>query len=145
MCGARHRHDTPIEEPLRYQLLDPRAVRVRVGDSIHLRVVDVKAALAARRYAAGLDLVVGLRNPMLAHNDRAFRIEAGAEAGAGDRCRRRPDLVMDIGELGAGYLGGISFQQLHAAGLVTEQTPGAVAAMTLAFDWYRKPFCTDGF
>ena len=108
-------------------------------------MVDVKAALTARRYAADLDLVVGLRDPMLAHNDGAFRIEADAEGARVTRSRRRPDLVMDIRELGAGYLGGISFQQLHAAGLVTEHTRGAVAAMTLAFDWYRKPFCNDGF
>ncbi|HYP46609.1 MAG TPA: GNAT family N-acetyltransferase [Propionibacteriaceae bacterium] len=138
-------HDIPIDEPLRYQLLDPRALRVQVADSIYIRVVDVKAALAARRYAADLDLVVGLRDQMLAHNDGAFRIEAGAEGARVTRSRRRPDLVMDIRELGAGYLGGISFQQLHTAGLLTEQTPGAVAAMTLAFDWFRKPFCNDDF
>jgi len=34
---------------------------------------------------------------------------------------------------------------LHAAGLVTEHTPGAVAAITHAFDWHRKPFCNDDF
>ena len=138
-------YDTPIGEPLRYQLLDQRALRVEIADSIYIRVVDVKAALAARRYAAGLDLVVGLRDSMLAHNDGAFRIEAGAEGARVTRSRRRPDLVMDIRELGAGYLGGVAFQQLHAAGLITEQTPGAVAALTLAFDWYRKPFCNDDF
>jgi predicted acetyltransferase len=137
--------DVPVDDPLRYQLVDQRGVRAQLADSIYLRVVDVKAALAARRYAADLDLVVGLSDPLLPHNDGSFRVEAGPEAARVTRSRRRPDLTMSIRELGAGYLGGTSFAQLQAAGLVAERTPGAVAAMTVAFDWPRKPFCPDNF
>ncbi len=35
--------------------------------------------------------------------------------------RRKPDLSLDIRELGAGYLGGVSLRTLHGAGLVEER------------------------
>jgi hypothetical protein len=44
-----------------------------------------------------------------------------------------PDLVLDVRELGATYLGGRSFSALAAAGLVSEETSGAAAVATRAF------------
>ncbi len=49
------------------------------------------------------------------------------------------DLALDIRELGAAYLGGTSLIELAGAGFVTERTPGAVQAASVAFGWPKLP------
>ena len=41
----------PLDEPLRFLLADSRQPKTTVADGIWLRLVDVQAALAGRRYA----------------------------------------------------------------------------------------------
>jgi predicted acetyltransferase len=136
----------PMDEPLRYLVADQRSVRTEVSDGTYARVVDVVDALQARRYAADLDVVVAITDPLFPRNDARFRIDAAAGGGAKvSRARRKPDIEMDIRELGAIYLGGVSLRTLHGAGLVTEFTPGSIARMTMAFEWDRLPFCPDHF
>lgn len=140
-------HGIAVDEPLRYLLADPRTLTTTLTDSTYVRIVDLPKALAARSYGAALDVVVRVGDPLLAHNDGVFRIqaEAGEPARVTKAGRRRPDLSLGIRELGSIYLGGVQLTALHRAGLVTERTPGAVAAMTMAFDWPTKPFCPDDF
>jgi predicted acetyltransferase len=139
-------YDAPADEPLRYLVADQRAVRTEVSDGTYARIVLVAAALEARRYAADLDLVVGLTDSMLPANSGAFRIEAAAGGHARvSKSRRKPDLEMNIRELGAVYLGGVSLRTLQGAGLVQARYPEAVGAMTMAFEWDRLPFCPDHF
>ena len=137
-----------VDEPLRHLLANPRIVTTTLTDSTYVRIVDLPKALANRRYGADLDLVVQVGDHLLEHNDGTFRIQAEA-GGEGARVtkagRRRPDLSLGIRELGSIYLGGVPLTSLHRAGLVSERTPGAVAAMTMAFDWPQRPYCPDGF
>ena len=52
----------PGDEPLRWMLDDPRAMRVtRQSDSLWIRLLDVKAALEARSYDSGGTIVLGDR------------------------------------------------------------------------------------
>jgi predicted acetyltransferase len=55
------------------------------------------------------------------------------------RTDRLADIELDVRELGAAYLGGISLVELAAAGLVTELTDGALVQASLAFGWHRAP------
>jgi hypothetical protein len=52
---------------------------------------------------------------------------------------------MNVRELGAIYLGGVSPATLHQAGLVTEHTHGSITRVSAAFAWDRLPFCNDYF
>ena len=61
------------------------------------------------------------------------------------RTQDAPDVSLGIRELGALYLGGISPATLRQAGLITEQTPGALTRMAAAFAGDRLPFCNDYF
>lgn len=137
----------PVDDPLRYQLADPRTLISALTDSTYVRIVDLPRALAGRRYGADLDVIVQVSDHLLEHNDGTFRIqaEAGGEVKVTRAGRRRPDVSLGIRELGSIYLGGVPLTALHRAGLVSERTPGAVAAMTMAFDWPTKPFCPDNF
>ena len=136
-----------VDEPLRYLLANPRILTTTLTDSTYVRIVDLPKALANRRYGADLDVVVQVSDPLLEHNDGTYRIqaEAGESARVTKAGRRRPDVSVGIRELGSIYLGGTSLTALHRAGLVTERTPGAVAAMTMAFDWPQRPYCPDDF
>ena len=64
----------PLDEPLRHLVTDARAVVTSITDNLYLRVVDVAAALAARQYAAGVDLVIEVDDPILPANSGRYRI-----------------------------------------------------------------------
>ena len=56
-----------------------------------------------------------------------------------------PDLTLDVRTLGAVYLGGMSMYSLAAAGLITENSPGSLAAAAPAFGWSVAPGSWETF
>ncbi len=139
------RSAAPLDDPLRYLVSDQRAVTTEIADGTFARLVDVRRALTARRYAADLDVVIQVEDPLLDHNNATLRLQAGPEGASVTRARRKPDLVLNVRELASIYLGGTPLSTLHRAGLVTEQRPGAVRATSAAFTWSPLPFCPDFF
>jgi predicted acetyltransferase len=139
----------PLDEPLRHLVTDARAVVTSLTDNLYVRVVDVQAALAARKYAAGVDLVIEVDDPILTENSGRYRIVTdGDPDGSGatvTRVTSAPDISMGVLELGSIYLGGVPLKDLHRVRRVTEHTPGAVAAASTAFGWHRAPWCPDMF
>ncbi len=128
-----------VDDPLLGLLVDQRATEPRWSDNLWVRLLDVPAALAARRYAAPVDVVLEVRDTMLPANAGRWHLSggpAGAQVHATDAAA---DLALDVRELGAAYLGGISLAGLAAAGLVTERTPGALPATAVAFGWPVAP------
>ncbi len=142
---SRFTLDAPTDDPLRHLVADPRRITTEVSDGTYLRLVDVRAALEARLYAADLDVVIGVRDPALPTNDGTIRLQAGPDGAEVSTSRRKPDLTLDVTDLGASYLGNGALGALQAAGLVEERTAGSVAAVTAAFTSPRSPFCTDFF
>jgi predicted acetyltransferase len=139
----------PLDEPLRHLVADARAVGTSITDNLYVRVVDVVGALSARKYAAGVDLVIELDDPMLTENSGRYRIvtDGDPEGSTAEvtRVTSSPDLSMGILELGTAYLGGVPLEQLHRVERIVEHTPGAVAAASTAFGWPRAPWCPDMF
>ena len=139
------RRIAPVDEPLRYLVADQRAVASEVLDGTYARIVDVPAALAARGYSREVDLVIELTDHLLPANAGRWRVRSAASGAQVNRTDSSPDVTMDIRELGAGYLGGTSFNALLRAGLFLEHTAGAVAQLAAAFSWPSLPFCPDEF
>jgi predicted acetyltransferase len=139
----------PLDEPLRHLVADARAVGTSITDNLYVRVVDVVGALSARTYAAGVDLVIELEDPLLTENSGRYRIvtDGDPEGSTAEvtRVTSAPDLSMGILELGTAYLGGVPLAQLHRVERIVEHTPGAVAAASTAFGWPRAPWCPDMF
>ncbi|GAA3622377.1 GNAT family N-acetyltransferase [Microlunatus ginsengisoli] len=141
-----YRYDlASVGEPLRYLVADQRAVSTQIVDGTFARLVDVRRALAERAYGAEVDLVLGVTDRLLPHNDGPIRLQTSGSGGQVGRARRKPDLTVDVRELGAIYLGGVSLNDLHRAGLVQERRKGAVAAAASAFGWTRPPLTPDHF
>jgi predicted acetyltransferase len=134
-------HTAPVDEPLPLMLTDPRAVRVTLADSLWTRLVDVAAALGARRYASEVDVVLEVADDFCAWNTGRYRL-AGGEC---ERTDAAADLALDVADLGAAYLGGTTLRSLAAAGRVRELTPGAVARASAAFRGEVEPWCPEMF
>ena len=132
-----------FDDPVLYQLHDPRRARLQVADGLWVRVIDLPKALTSRRYSCPLDVVLGVTDELLPDNAGRWRLRAGGTSG-GVTCERTgdgADVALDIRELGAAYLGGTRLGALAAAGLVTELRPGTLAPLSAAMSWDPAPWC----
>jgi predicted acetyltransferase len=126
--------------PLPLLVRDSRALGVRVGDGLWLRLVDLDAALKARSYRPGQSIVLEVTDELCPWNAGRYRV--GDDAG---RTEDTADLGIDVADLAAAYLGGFDFHRLAHAGLVDERVEGAVEAATLLFRTELPPYCPEVF
>lgn len=140
----------PVDDPLLHFAADRDQVRVTAQfPALWVRLVDVRAALTARSWAAPVEVVLEVQDVRLPANAGRFRLKAGphgatyehdhADSGA------TADLALDVRELAACYLGGTRVEELVAAGLVQEHTPGAAAALDAALRTPVLPHTSDEF
>jgi predicted acetyltransferase len=145
-------HDLPITieafrrspaDPIFDLLESPRYVKERRADSIWVRTHDPVAALSGRRYQTEGELVLEIVDPFL---DRRMVIElTGGPDGAS--CRptgKAPDLVLDIEDLGACYLGWARFRTLARAGRIGGDK-NSLALADQMFTWDPQPWCPEVF
>ncbi|MDX2395410.1 MULTISPECIES: GNAT family N-acetyltransferase [unclassified Streptomyces] len=136
----------PADDPLLHFAADRDQVRVTAQfPALWLRLVDVRAALTARGWAAPVEVVLDLSDVRRPANAGRFRLKAGPAGAAWEPARADPDLTLDVRELAACYLGGTLMTELVAAGLVTERTPGAAAALDAALRTDVLPHTADEF
>ena len=133
------------DEPLLYLVPEVRRLSARLGDSLWLRVVDVGAALRARRYAGPVDVVIEVEDPLLPENSGRWRLVVHEEAASCEPTTAPADLTCGIADLGAAYLGGTTLGALAAAGRIRELHPGTLAPASLAFGWHRAPASPEVF
>jgi predicted acetyltransferase len=137
----------PVDDPLLYQLADPRRTRPKLNDNLWVRIVDLPRALAGRRYSCPVDVVLEVRDEILPANAGRWRLSTTAAApGGGLAASCVPasspaDLALDVTELGAAYLGGTRLGALAGSGLVTELRPGATRQLSAALTWDPAPWC----
>ena len=126
------------DDPLPHLLADPRAVTVTdIRDGVWVRLLDVAAALARRRYARELDVVVEVADPFLGRGGR-FRLRGGPD---GAECARTADPAgarCDVATLGSLFLGGHAATVLHRAGRLNADDP-TVALLDDAFRTRSAP------
>ncbi len=128
-----------VDEPLLWQLSDPRAVqRSGVREHLWTRILDVPVALAARRYSAPGAFVLDVSDD-LGFADGLFllTIEADGSATVEPLEGEAPDaaaaVALTVEDLGALYLGGVSPLVLVRAGRITELRPDSAAALEASF------------
>jgi predicted acetyltransferase len=130
----------PVDEPLLYLLREPRRLHLSVNDGFWLRVIDVVAALQARRYQTDGRLVLEIEDAFRPETSGRYELTVEDGAGRCDRTDDPADLSGSINVLGATYLGGATFHQLVLAGQVEEQTDGAVAKADTMFASVPAPW-----
>jgi predicted acetyltransferase len=136
----------PSDEPLRWMLDNPRAMRVtRQSDSLWIRLLDVPAALAARTYDTGGALVLGIESdPVCPGNEGRWRLDGGPDGAVCERVAAAPDLVVDLQALGSLYLGGMSAAVLASAGRIRGDR-ASVSLLSRMFRTDPEPFNTFVF
>jgi predicted acetyltransferase len=131
----------PLDHPLFLLLAEPRRMQFEVGDGTWVRLVDVEAALAARAYAADVEVVIELTDSFLPENAGRWRLGArGAERTTADA-----ELALDVTGLGSVYLGGFSFADLVRGSRAIEVAPGAVRRADELFVTGAQPWCAEVF
>lgn len=136
----------PTDEPLRHLLRDPRRLATpRTVDFLWCRVVDVGAALSARRYEAAGSVVLELRDDFCPWNAGRWRLEGSTEGATCSRTDATADVSMSASELGAVFLGGTRLSALAAARRVDEHATGAVARTDAMLATARAPWCQTFF
>ena len=137
-----------VEEPLRWLLTDPRSLQVDgLVDYLWVRLIDLPRALAARDYYSPGDLVLEVTDEVFPANSGRYRLRVEAPGGTAlcAPTAADPQLALSVAELGAVYLGGVSFQTLAAAGRVKELSGGALANADLMFATDTPPYCVTMF
>jgi predicted acetyltransferase len=130
--------NAPVDHPLPWLVDDRRRVRSRRLDTLWLRLDDVAAALAGRRYAADGALRFAI--------DDAHTWQLTVADGVG-RCApvaAVPELRLDRSALGSLYLGGVAASQLARAELVRGDAP-AIATADRLLRWPVAPWCPEMF
>jgi predicted acetyltransferase len=131
----------PVDSSLPHLLSDARHARTTVLDGVHLRVVDLPAALTGRRYAAPVDVVVEVRDDLCPWNAGRWHLRGDRDATTCTPTEADPLLRLGIEDLGAVYLGGTTLTTLAAAGRVTASDAEALGKASVAFGWDVAPWC----
>jgi predicted acetyltransferase len=133
----------PVDDPVLFQLLDPRRARPQLHDGLWVRIIDLPAALTRRAYSCPVDVVLEVTDELLPDNAGRWRLRAdGTEGGVTcERTGEPADIALDVRELGAAYLGGTRLGALAAAGLVRQSRPGTLAPLSAAMSWDPGPWC----
>ncbi|NGO68677.1 GNAT family N-acetyltransferase [Streptomyces boncukensis] len=137
----------PVDDPWQHMVSDIRRCGMFTNDGLFLRPVDVGAALAARTYAAPVDVVFGVEDGFCAWNTGRWRLSGDPKGAVCERTRDPADLTLSVRELGEVYLGGTSLSALARAGRVREERPerGALREAAVAFLSETAPWLPHGF
>lgn len=135
----------PPDDPLPWLIEENRKLERHVRDGVWLRLVDLPAALAARRYAAPLDVTLEVKDTFAPWNEGRWHVSGDREGAECVRTESEPDLLLDSTTVAAAYLGGHPLLTLAGAGRVDERTPGSLDAASRAFDWSPAPWAVTWF
>jgi predicted acetyltransferase len=133
------------DDPLQLVVAEPRRLRMDLGDALWLRVVDVAAALAGRRYRSDGGLVLEVADEFCPWNDGRWSLQVEAGLPRAEPATDAAHVACDIADLGAAYLGAFSFAQLAEAGRARELEPGGIARADALFRTDRAPWCPRVF
>jgi predicted acetyltransferase len=133
-------YSRPVDEPLRWVLDEPRAVRTTsFRDMYWLRPLDIARVLGSRTYAADVDIRLLVDDPMLGLGG-TFALQGGPDGASCERAEGGADLRLGVSELGSIALGGLGPTELCRAGRIEELTSGALARAELAFVTSPRPW-----
>ncbi|MCX5382429.1 GNAT family N-acetyltransferase [Streptomyces sp. NBC_00083] len=137
--------DRPVDDPVQHLVSDVRRCGMRLQDRLHLRLVEVGAALEARTYAAPVDVVFEVEDAFCPWNAGRWRLTGDAKGASCVRTEDPAELALSVRELGAAYLGGVTLASLAGAGRVRELRAGALAEASTAFGSDSAPWLPHGF
>jgi predicted acetyltransferase len=133
------------DEPLHWQVADARQFRTtEVTDMLWLRLLDVSAFLAARRYRVSDELVIEVSG-----GDRGvagrYRLAGGPDGAKCEPTGDAAEVTLTAPDLASISLGGHTARVLGAAGRIREDVPGCAGRLSDMFSWDPSPYCATNF
>lgn len=137
----------PVDEPLPWLLTDPRrAAQVEVNDFVWSRLLDVPAALSARRYPGRAGSVAFEVLDAQGWAAGTYRLDVGTDGvGTCVAADVAPEVSVDVAALSAAWLGDGHLPAAVLAGQVSEHAPGAVDRFAMMLRTPRAPWSCDWF
>ncbi|MFE4969840.1 GNAT family N-acetyltransferase [Streptomyces sp. NPDC056660] len=135
----------PPGHPLRWQFADFRVGEVS-GDTdwLWVRLLDVPRALTARGWFMDGELVLDVEDRFFGEHGRYLLTVRDGKADCAPT-DRKPDLSLDVRDLGSVYLGGTAPSTLVRAGHIQAHRPGAATLADSLFRADRPPHCLHWF
>jgi predicted acetyltransferase len=134
----------PLRDPVTWLLAAPRRAQQVRSDHIWVRLVDVAAALAARRYAEEGELVLEVADGFTPDAGGRFLLRGGVDGAECARTERPADLQIASADLATAYLGDARLRDLAWLGRV-QGSAEAVDRAQKMFYWPVAPWCTVQF
>lgn len=137
----------PRDEPLRWMLMNPRAMRVtRQTDNLWARLLDVPRALTQRSYLTPGQLKFTIDDDqMCPANNGTWHLTADDTEATCAPTDERADLTITLPALSSLYLGGMSAHHLADAGHITEHVEGTIGKLARMFRTDPEPHNSFGF
>jgi predicted acetyltransferase len=136
-------HRAPGER-LPWLLTNARAASADLVDSLWVKLLDVPAALEARRYERAGSLVLEVVDTE-ARDRSVLRLDAGPQGATARPTGESPHLTLDAAALGAAYLGGAPLRHAVLAHGVVEHRAGALAEADALFRTLDPPLTSTFF
>jgi predicted acetyltransferase len=142
-----------VSEPVAWQVSDHRAVR-KTGERDHLwlRILDVPAALGARRYTAPGDYLLDVTDDLGFAEGRFLLTVAADGSGSAQQLGDAAavpagavEVALSAADLASLYLGGTSAVDLARAGRITETTADAAIRLDTALHSAYAPHLSTWF
>jgi predicted acetyltransferase len=135
-----------VDDPVRWLLPDARAFTTdQTVDFLWLRLLDVPAALSARRYAIAGELVLEVVDETVVSVAGRYRLSADGSDAVCEPTDAPADLTVAQTALASAYLGGVSLSEQRIAGTVVECTAGALQRADAMFATALSPVNLTGF
>ncbi|MFD0319185.1 GNAT family N-acetyltransferase [Streptomyces flavalbus] len=137
----------PRDEPLRWMLTNPRAMRVtRQTDNLWARLLDVPQALTQRSYATPGALRFTIDDDeMCPANNGTWHLRADDATATCVPTNDTADLTLTLPALSSLYLGGMSAHHFAHAGHITPHTDGALGQLARMFRTDPEPHNSFAF
>jgi len=134
LVGTVSWSDASVDEPLPWLLTDPRPVALGAShEMLWLRVLDVPAALGARRYPVTERVVLRVHDPAGPAEGTWVLDTSDPVTPATSATTDEPDVALDAPALASVYLGGVDPRVLARAGRLEELTPGVAGRLARLF------------
>ncbi len=135
----------PVDDPLLWKLADPRHLKRSSSDDLWVRLVNLPMALSGRSYAGEGRLVVEVTDSYCPWNQGRFELLATPGKAECRSTAAAADLALSVADLGAVYLGGVSFRTLWHAGRVKADDSNTIQRADALFATKFQPWCTVDF
>jgi len=136
-----------VDEPVRWLLPDARTLLMTEWvDFVWLRLLDVPAALTARRYQVPGELVLEVVDDQAGgYASGRYRLTADGDDVSCEPTAAEPDLQISQRGLASIYLGGFRLAPQRLAGAAVERRRGALARVDLMFSTPLAPWNATSF